>query len=218
MDRRPERALTAGAAARTGMQPTFLGDLDAVEAHAWFLLERGALDRRSPYHAPSIATLSPDGPQIRTVTLRHVDRTTGRLRFNADARGGLVQQLLVDPRAAVHAYGAAEKTQLRLRVHATVHREDGVASAAWQATNPSARRCYLVPPPGSPVDEPTSGLPMTLERRRPTEAESADGFVHFCVVELQVESFEWLHVHAIDKRRARFDRQGTGWLGSWLTP
>jgi hypothetical protein len=211
-------AALAGPVPRMQADPPFLDDLGLVEEHAWSLLERGAKDRRSPYHAPSIATVSDDGPQVRTFTLRGVDRVRSILRFNADARGGLVGQLEADPRAAVHAYSAAEKTQLRLRTLATLHRGDPLAAVAWHATNPSAKRCYLVPPPGSLSGLPTSGLPTPLERRRPIEAESDLGFIHFCVVELKIEAIEWLHVHAIHKRRARFDLHDGCWQGTWLTP
>ena len=208
----------AGARAGTGADPDFLFDLSLVEAHAWAMLERGASDRRSPCHAPSVATLSNEGPQVRTVTLRHADRAAAILRFNADARGGLVTQLMADPRAAVHAYDPAGKTQLRLRTVATLHRGDALALSTWQATNPSAKRCYLVPPPGSPAGVPASGLPAPLERRRPTDAESDAGFEYFCVVALKIEAIEWLYLHAIHKRRARFERQGGRWQGTWLTP
>lgn len=202
----------------SGSDTDFLFDLSRVEAHAWAMLEHGASDRRSPCRALSVATLSADGPQVRTVTLRHVDRAAAILRFNADVRGGLVTQLMDDPRAAVHAYDPAGKTQLRLRTVATLHRGDALALSTWQATNPSAKRCYLVPPPGSPSDEPTTGLLAPLERRRPSEAESGAGFVHFCVVALKIESIDWLHVHAIHKRRARFDLHDGRWQGTWLTP
>ncbi|MCA3069408.1 MAG: pyridoxamine 5'-phosphate oxidase family protein [Rhodocyclaceae bacterium] len=208
----------AGARSDAGPVPAFLFDLSLAEAHAWGMLERGAADRRSPCHAPSVATLSDEGPQVRTVTLRHADRAAATLRFNADARGGLVTQLMADPRAAVHAYDPAGKTQLRLRTVAALHRGDPLALSTWQATNPSAKRCYLVPPPGSPAGVPASGLPAPLERRRPTDTESDAGFAHFCVVELKIEAIEWLHLHAIHKRRARFERQGERWQGTWLTP
>lgn len=204
--------------ARIEIEPAFLHDLGLVESHAWALLEGGATDRRSPCHAPSIATLSDDGPQVRTVTLRHVDRASAALRFNADVRGGLVKQLMADPRAAAHMYHAAQKTQLRLRTYAVLHRNDALAQATWQATDPSAKRCYLVPPPGSPAGAPASGLPTDLERRRPRDDESDAGFLHFCVVELKIEAIEWLHLHAIHKRRARFELREGRWQGTWLTP
>jgi 3-hydroxyisobutyrate dehydrogenase len=204
--------------ARIEAEPAFLHDLALVEDHAWALLERGAADRRSPCHAPAIATVSDDGPQVRTVTLRHVDRAAASLRFNADARGGLVRQLMADPRAGMHAYHPGQKTQVRLRTRAVLHRDDALALVTWERTNPSAKRCYLVPPPGSPSGAPASGLPLPLERRRPRDEESDAGFNHFCVVELKIEAIDWLHVHAIHKRRARFDLRDGRWQGTWLTP
>jgi hypothetical protein len=199
-------------------EPGFLHDLSLVEARAWSLLERGVRDRRSPFHAPNVATLSADGPQVRTVTLRHADRATASVRFNADARGGLVQQLGDDPRASMHAYGVAEKTQLRLRARAVIHRMDEMAAAAWRTTALSAKRCYLVPQPGSPSAHPSSGLPALLERRAPTVAETEQVYSLFCVVELKIDRIEWLYLHAIHKRRARFSLIDGRWTSQWLTP
>jgi len=197
---------------------SFLNDLTQAGDHAWSLLERGAHDRQSSFHAPVIATASPEGPQVRTVTLRHADRATATVRFNADARGGLVAQLRAEPRAALHAYSTPDKTQLRLQTRARLHLHDTLAELTWESCSPSAKRCYLVPPPGSTSDLPSSGLSADLERRAPTPSESAEGFERFCVVELQIAEVEWLHLHAIHKRRARFTLREGQWVGAWLTP
>jgi len=222
----PLRKSTTGEPAAS-IPARYLHELDAAQDHAWTLLERGARDRHSAVHAPCIATASVDGPQVRTVTLRQADRARATLRFNVDARGGLARQLTADPRAMLHAYCPVERTQLRLRTLAVLHQGDPLAMQAWSAASPSARRCYLVPPPGSPSPTPSSGLPETLQRRAPTANESASGFQHFCVVELRVLAIEWLHLNAVDKRRARFvrtgddkdsDDEGGGWSAQWLTP
>ena len=46
-------------------------DLDGSRAHAWTILERGAVDAKSSFHIATLATVSKDGtPRARSVVLR----------------------------------------------------------------------------------------------------------------------------------------------------
>jgi pyridoxamine 5'-phosphate oxidase len=203
---------------RAGRDPAFLDDLLAIEQEIWWRLDEGVRERTSPFHTPTLATVSPDGPQARTVTLRRAERAARRVAFNIDARSSLAAELRAEPRVALHGYGSAERTQLRLSGSARLHAADMVASRAWTLVGASARRCYLVPPPGSPSAVPVSGLPAELEHRAPTGVESAGAFEQFTVVEISVDRIDWLYLHAQHKRRARFVWTGEQWQAGWLTP
>ncbi|NJR71988.1 MAG: hypothetical protein HC782_02435 [Gammaproteobacteria bacterium] len=62
--------------------PPYYNDLSASLAHAWACLARGSADRRSPFHAPVVASVGIDGtPEQRTMILRKVDVPTRTLRF-----------------------------------------------------------------------------------------------------------------------------------------
>ncbi len=198
--------------------PPFLDDLAAIEQEIWRLLAAGARERTHAFHTPTLATVCADGPQARTVTLRGADPATRQVSFNLDARSTLAAELHADARVALHAYGAAERTQLRLTGEARLRSGDAIASRAWALASASARRCYLVPPPGSVSPIPTSGLPAELERRAPTTAESAGAFGHFRVAEVTVHRIDWLYLHAQHKRRARFAWTDGRWRGQWLSP
>lgn len=198
--------------------PAFFDDAALAFDRCWDLLERGATDRRSPFHQPAVATLSPDGPEARTVTLRSADRATWTLGFHADARAGLVAQLRADPRTSLHFYDAGEHTQLRARGLARVHAGDDLARARWGRSSGSAHRCYFVPAPGTPAEGPTSGLPGELAHRSPTPRESDAVFDRFAVVLVCIRELEWFQVHSVERRRARFRPAADRWTVQWLTP
>jgi pyridoxamine 5'-phosphate oxidase len=67
--------------------PSFYNDLGETRTQAWALLARGVADRRSPFHAPTVASLGLDGrPRARVVILRDCDGAAATLRFNTDRR------------------------------------------------------------------------------------------------------------------------------------
>ena len=73
-------------------------DLDGSCAHAWALLARGVKDRRSPFHTPGLATVSPEElPEIRTVVLRGCDPQTRNLRFHTDTRSAKIADMQKQP-------------------------------------------------------------------------------------------------------------------------
>lgn len=197
------------------MRPSFADDLAETRAHAWRQLARGVRDRRSPFHTPTVATIGLDGrPRLRTVVLRGVDATGGRVRFHTDARADKVAELAADPRIALHAYDPSGKFQVRLEGRAVLHDTDRVGEEAWLASRVQSRACYAtMPAPGSTIELPDA---FALPR---DEAEIAAGRPNFVAVEIVVETLETLYLLHDGHRRARFrlgDGQGTE--ATWLVP
>ena len=194
--------------------PSFYDDLDATRVHALGLLARGVKDRRSAMHTFTVATLGLDGaPRQRTVVNRGFDATTRTLRFHTDSRSAKLAELARDPRAGVHVYDPRAKIQLRLDTVATVHRDDRLRDAAWQATRPFSRVCYrVVPAPGERVADPGS-VPFE-------EGASDDtGVENFVAVTLRIEALEWLYLAHQGHRRARFRWLPDGTVQQdWLVP
>ena len=131
--------------------------LDAVLADAAAHLTRAARDRKSPMHVPVVGTGDGD---LRMMVLRACDPDIGLLRFHTDARSPKARQLGSHAVASVLAFDAEAKIQLRVKGYARIECAGPVADAAWAASSPYARRCYLaVAAPGSPAERPMSGLP-----------------------------------------------------------
>lgn len=184
--------------------------LPAVWADAWERLATGAAGRDDPHHQGVLATIGPQGPQARTVVLRHVDPVGGVIGFHTDIRSPKWTELMADPRATWVSYGHGVQVRLQGRIQA--HHDDAVAKQAWAATRDFGRRCYLATAaPGTPTADPTTGLPAE-------ELATALGEAHFGVLRLHIERLDWLHLLALGHRRAGFKRVDGRWDGTWMIP
>ncbi|MGL4440774.1 MAG: pyridoxamine 5'-phosphate oxidase family protein [Bosea sp. (in: a-proteobacteria)] len=191
--------------------PTFYNDLAETRVQAWALLARGVADRRSPFHAPTVASLGLDGrPRARVVIMRACDVTKATLRFNTDRRTEKFAELSRDPRISLTGYDAGSKIQVRAEGVASLHTDDAVADTAWEASRQFSRICYgTVPAPGTLLGD-GGGFSLPSE-----DAEIAAGRANFSTVVIKVRTLEWLYLAHAGHRRARFD---VGGEGMWLTP
>lgn len=194
--------------------------LAAALDSAWSLLTDGARNRRSPVHVPVVASIDRDGlPTQRVLVLRAAEREAARLRFHTDARSPKTVELADGAAVHVLAYHPDEKLQLRLSGTAQVVCDGPEVDAIWAATTRFARRCYLAEAaPGTILDAPGSGLPLSVEGREPDEEELVSARANFAVVKVDVERIDWLHLANSGHRRAMFERDGDAWLGRWVVP
>lgn len=190
-------------------RPAHADDLGELRAAAFALLARGVADRRSPIHTPTLATIGLDGaPRARTLVLRGFDPDGRRLRLHSDRRTCKFGELAADPRCAVHAYDAAAQVQIRVEGTASLHTDDDVAEAAWQASRPFSRIIYAIAPaPGTRVALPP-----------PAPQDDTTGRPHFATIEVKIHSLEWLWLAAEGHRRARIEWTGTEEHATWLVP
>lgn len=189
--------------------PSFYDDLGETIAEAWRVVGRGAVDRKSPLHTPTVATTGLDGsPRLRTVVLRASDSSARTLWFHTDQRSAKFAELSRDPRIAIMGYDPGRKIQVRLSGTATLHITDDVAKAAWAKSRPTSLVCYQqVEPPGSPLNTPRS-----------LASPDTDGFANFVVIAATVQELDWLYLAHEGHRRARCTWTSTGAHATWLAP
>ena len=194
--------------------------LDAVLADIWMRLVRGGADRRSAFHTPVVASLDAGGmPQQRVMVLRKCIESDATMRFHTDLRSAKVSEIGDSARVSVLGYDAAAKIQIRAGGRAIVSDASEVADAAWVASSPSSRRCYLTRyAPGSSTDKPISGLPASLESRVPVRSETEAGRANFAVLMITLDTLEWLYLAHDGHVRARFVQEEGAWKGQWLIP
>lgn len=191
--------------------PSHYNDLDGSLAEAWRLLVRGAADRKSPMHTPSVATIGIDGfPQVRTVVLRHADASNRTLRFHTDKRSNKFRELSADPRIQLLTYDAGNKIQLRVSGRAALHSGDTIATQAWQRSQTMSQQCYRQAlNPGAISADPIAALAPG----------DHDGQANFVAVMMSVDAIEWLYLAHGGHRRARFAWGTDGAVASqWLAP
>jgi pyridoxamine 5'-phosphate oxidase len=194
-------------------------DLGAILDDVWTRLVRGVADRRSAFHTPVVATASADAVRQRVMVLRGADRASATLRFHTDARSPKVAAIGAGLRASVLGYDPGLRIQISLG--GTLSRaDDETVEAAWAKTALSSRRGYLVTPgPGTPVEQPQSGLPEPLLLRAPTAAESEPGRERFTVLLFTIEQIDWLELTREGNRRACFTLPRSGEpAGTWVIP
>ncbi|NNJ26475.1 pyridoxamine 5'-phosphate oxidase family protein [Alienimonas chondri] len=201
-------------------------DLDAILADLWERLGDGAARSKPAFHLPTLCTVraGEDRPEptARTVVLRHAERgggaaNGGEIGCHTDARGAKVAELRANPRAAWVFYDPAARLQVRATGASRVLTDGPVVDAAWEATPPSARRCYLAPlVPGVETDGPEPNVPPAVRKRDPTPEESAPGRANFAVLRTDVDRIDWLHLHHAGHLRAVFERTGDDWRGAWV--
>lgn len=190
-------------------RPSFADDLDETLAEALRLLARGAADRRSPFHTPTLATIGVDGaPQLRSVVLRGFDVAARVLRIHTDLRSAKWEELQLEPRCQLHVYDVGAQIQLRMSCRARLHAGDAVSAGFWQASPPSCRKIY--------ANEPAPGT--ALEVPSPSGSDPDAGAVHFAVLLLEMDALEWLWLSHDGHRRARFGWEAGGTRLQWVAP
>lgn len=202
--------------------PPFYNDLDLSFAKAWDLIEPGASKRTSPAHTPVVASVDAQGhPQVRIMVLREADRLIRRLRFHTDVRTAKCAEIGSKNAASVMMYDPDEKLQLRLSGLATVETVGEMVDLAWRNSTPFARRCYMAETaPGVTAAEPTSGLPVWIEGKQPTEEQLVEARANFAILWFDVQTIEWLYLANAGHRRAKWiwDGERARWSGQWLIP
>jgi pyridoxamine 5'-phosphate oxidase len=188
------------------------GQLDAVVEDVWRRIERALDGSWPPWGLPMLATVAKDGPRARVLALRTANAASRTLTFHTDARSQKVGEIAADVRVCVVFWDPTDGIEARFTGTAVLHREDGVANAAWASVSPVRRlasRSAMAP--GAQLGSSTrfDAVPASAEH---------DGRVNFTVVEVRLDNLDWLWVGADDMRRATFVWTGTAWTGAWTIP
>lgn len=176
-------------------------ELDALAAHLWARLARGASDKDDPFRFTALATTGADGAEARMVGLRRADRAARAVEVHSDLRTAKVAALRRDPRGALLFWDAATQEQLRLSVRFDVLEgpED-----RWARVPGAARLNYGTDPaPGAAIDRPEA-LARTPEIAR---------FAALPGTVLRMDAVSLAHD---PHRRALFE--GRGPSGRWVAP
>lgn len=202
--------------------PAYYDDLALSFEEAWSLIAAGVTNRNSPSHIPAVGTVDALGmPQLRIMILRDVSRDARTLRFHTDSRSIKAEQLRQNPATSVLIYDPAVKVQIRMSGKTHFTATGAVADIAWSASTPFARRCYMAEAaPGTPLAEPSSGLPDWIAGKQPEEDQLADYRANFAALLVEVDTIEWLYLANAGHRRARWqwDAVQNSWAGRWLIP
>ncbi|MHA7887573.1 pyridoxamine 5'-phosphate oxidase family protein [Roseicyclus sp.] len=166
---------------------------------AWSHLTRGVADRKHPARHPTLATLGPDGPELRTLVLRGADRAAATLELFTDAASPKALQIAADPRVALHVWLPKPQLQIRARARAAILPGDPALFARLPA---EAQANYSGTVPGTPLE--TTG-------DRPTGGAARFARITCTLAELDILHLGTPHIRALY-------RASDGWQGQWVAP
>jgi pyridoxamine 5'-phosphate oxidase len=168
----------------------------------WAGLARGADDAEHALHLLTMATVSPDGrPNARVMTNRGVDRLAGRVWFYTRMDTPKVADLHARSAVCVVGYDRACGVQVRLNGTVRVHQRDAMAEEHWGHIAQVAQWLYQLPD----LDRES---PVGIDPRLPQDREkltaglTARSRAQFGVIEMMVETVDWLQANGREQRRA----------------
>lgn len=194
--------------------------LAQVRSMVWDLLVKGVSRSRDPMHSPALATGSARGCQVRKVILRNVDEKERALTCYSDARAAKVGEIREHGHVQWLFYHPRKQIQLRISGQATVHTDDQVADIHWGRVKGFSRLNYCTEwPPGTRIDEPSSGLPARLIRQLSNLVHTNTGRPNFAVIVGRVETIDWLRLSKTGNTRARFEWEADHRMQAfWVVP
>ena len=162
----------------------------------WQHLSRGSADRHHPARHPTLATLGPNGPDLRTLVLRAVHRDRHTLEFHTDAASPKATHIATNPNIALHVWIPKSRLQIRARGTATLTQGDPTLFAQLPR---QAQANYTGPIPGTPL---SANAPETDPR-----------FARLLCTLTEIDALTLSDPH----HRALF-RASDGWQGQWIAP
>ena len=201
-------------------KPNFYNDLDEVLNTIWDLLIIGKSKAKSEFHQGYISTITNDFPSIRTVVLRHVNKSSNTISFHTDFRSKKIDELNNNKKVSMLFYDHGKKIQIKISGNAEIHNMNHVSKVAWEQSKAFSKKCYIVKnAPGSLSDNPTSGYLIEHEKKLPENEILESGYKNFTMVTIQIASIEWLYLHRDGHRRAFFKYNNKNLIEkNWLTP
>ena len=200
-------------------KPDFYNNLDKIYLKIWELLKTALSNRDLPFHIPVFICGQNGDADGRMVVLRGINEKDKNLWFHTDIRSKKIRTLKTNPIASLLFYDKEEKVQLRITGKTKINYQNNITKKSWNKTAHMSRQCYLGnQAPGSESILPTSGLTEEIDNHKYSIEESEIGYKNFCVVEIFIESFEWLYLAARGHRRAYFTLKNSSVEKKWLIP
>lgn len=159
-------------------------------------LARGKADRHHPARHPTLATTGPNGPELRTLVLRGIDRDAPSLEFHTDGASAKVAQIRAAPQVALHVWIPKANLQIRASALATIQLGD---QRLFETLPAEAQANYQGAVPGTPL---SLNAPQTEPR--------------FTKLICQITAFDILYL-GTPHMRASYTG-ATNWQGTWITP
>lgn len=196
-----------------------ISTLDDILESSWRMLHDGVRNFRDPFHQSSLTTLDGNKPQVRIVILREFSEKDRTLICHCDARGSKVSQIRDNPNVSWLFYHPEKWLQVRLSGTASVHTDDETADSQWEKVHLPHRINYCAEiPPGSPTEQPSSGLPDFLREKAAKLLDVPEARKNFAAIVCRFDEMDWLLLKLTGHIRAKFRWKDNRMDASWVIP
>lgn len=198
---------------RTEMLFTCEDSLEDIFQDIKHELNRGALDPKHPFRFVSFATQGEEGPDVRYVVLRTIDKGFN-FYFYTDARSSKVSQLIKDRSAVLLFYHPGKRVQIKVSGKVEIHQKNELSTSFWSSVQGDSQKAYnSVLAPGTTVSDPKKAYQWSTDMNDD----------HFCLIKFVPIQIEGLQLNGLSHLRAQFKKMkntpgDSFWSPSWLVP
>lgn len=176
-------------------------------------LNRGALDSKHPFRFVSFATQGEEGPDVRYVVLRKIDKEFN-FYFFTDARSSKVSQLKNKEQIALLFYHPGKRVQIKVLGKAEIHQKNRISESFWSSVQGDSKKAYnSVLAPGDVVSDPENAFFWSNEMND----------AHFCLIKFCPLQLEGLQLNGLKHFRVQYiktknNQDESLWSSTWLVP
>ncbi|WP_446051182.1 pyridoxamine 5'-phosphate oxidase family protein [Zobellia laminariae] len=169
-------------------------------------IKKGITERGHPFRFFTLATIDQLGaPSQRTVVFRHFNDNLS-LVFYTDERSQKVQEINKTGAISLLFYHPENLLQITIKGKASVITDPEVLKEYWSAV-----------PDGNKKDYTTHIAPGST-MKNPDALEYLNGDHHFCAIQIEPNSIEYLKLKRPNHIRVLFTKVNTSWEGKFLAP
>ncbi len=182
--------------------------LNELLDNTWKLLQRAAVDKKSPMRLGTVGTINNNEANLRTVVLRKVKEK--QLIFYTDYRSPKVKELQQNTNISWLFYHPKKQIQLRLYGTANCLHQTRETDLIWNSLPDFAKKDYITTQSPSTDLQDNTAVPSYL---------STMDASNFCVVISTIHTIDYLQLKREGHLRAKFNRDKNGGFdGKWLVP
>lgn len=169
-------------------------------------IHKGVHEKGHPFRFGVLGTVdSKHTASLRTVVIRNVSDTLN-LTFYTDARSNKLVHIKENNQVSLLFYNPDQLLQIKVEGLASIISDEAILKKYWSGIPPNLRKDYTTQiAPGSSISNPNKVECLKKEN-------------HFCMVEIEPFSIEYLKLNTPYHTKVQFSKKENIWHGEFLVP
>ena len=165
-----------------------------------------------PFHIFSVSTVEKNKPDSRNVVLRSLDKKNNSITFHTDKRSSKIKQFSNNKNVCALFYDQPNKIQIRIHGEINLVTNKDEINSKWSKLQYMSKLCYINKfSPGDLLSNPKEYV-----SENPPADLVDNGVENFAIVNININSFDWLNLHHQGHERLIIDFKNSG--SKWVSP